>query len=358
MKKYITLLLFCLLITQVNAQPGNCRNAMPESLFRQKYNAIMMQNTDSRKLEMANDLAVSVCLSADQVKSIAALFIDDFSRLEFAKTAYRNTVDKENYYFVYDEFAYISTVFMLHDYIGGIQQHPHDYLPPSEPPLNLNFAALDYPDVMSYRGPTNCAGALAEVDFIKLARQYAFNENEQARLMLFTQMVQNNCMSVAQVMKLASLLTNENNRLTFFRAAKPSIFDLGNLSFGVQLFSHIPNRAAYNDLIAMPTDVPIVVPACQVTREEFADMLQSIKKESFNSTKLTLAKNIIKSRPCFSTGQVRDIVNEFSFESGKLEIAKFAYDYTVDKANYYRIADAFTFSSSKEDLMKFIESKR
>lgn len=358
MRKLFTLVILSLLITQVHAQKGNCRTPMPESIFRQKYKAVMMQNNEERKLDIANSVAVENCLSADQVKDMASLFIDDYSRLEFAKTAYRNTVDKENYYFVYDEFAYISTVFILHDYLGSLEQHPHDYLPPADPPLNLNFAALDYPDAFSYKGPSNCGNPLPEEEFLRIARQYAFNENEQNRLMLFTQMAQNNCLTVAQAMKLASLLTIENNRLTFFRAALANIYDLGNLSFGAQLFSHIPAKGAYNDMITNHNKIPPADLPCQVTREEFSDMIQSIKKETFNSTKITITKNILRSRPCFTTGQVKEIVNEFSFESGKVEIAKFAWDYTVDKENYYKIADAFTFSSSKEDLMKFIESKR
>lgn len=359
MNRLFTILIFCLLTTGLKSQPGNnCRSAMPESMFRQKYKAVMMQNSDERKLDLANSIATANCLNVDQVKDLAALFIDDYSRLEFTKTAYRNTVDKENYYFVYDEFAYISTVFMLHDYIGGIDQHPHDYLPPDEPPLNLNFAALDYPDAYSYKGPSRCGNPLPEPDFMRLARKYAFNDNEQNRMILFTQIVQDNCMTVAQVMKLASLLNIENNRLTFLRAAMPNIYDIGNLSFGSQLFSHIPNKAAYNDMIGLNQNIPPTPPPCEVTREEFSDMMQSLKKESFNSTKLTLAKGIIKSGNCFTTNQVRDIVNEFSFESGKMEIAKFAWDYTLDQQNYYKVADAFTFSSSKEELMKFIEEKR
>lgn len=358
MKKLSTLIILMLIVAGLKAQPGNCRTAMPEGAFRQKYKAVMMQNSDNRKLELANSIAESNCLSVDQVKDLAALFIDDYSRLEFAKTAFRNTVDKENYYFVYDEFAYISTVFMLHDYIGSIERHPHDYLPPEEPPLNLNFAALDYPDAYSYKGPSRCGNPLPEPDFMRLARKYAFNDSEQNRLMLFTQVVQDNCMTVAQVMKLASLLNIENNRLTFLRAAMPNIYDIGNLSFGAQLFSHIPNKAAYNDMIGMNQNVPPMPPRCEVTREQFSDMIQTLKKESFNSTKLSLAKGILKSGNCFRTNQIIDIVNEFSFESGKLEIAKFAWDYTIDKENYYKIADAFTFSSSKEDLMKFIESQR
>lgn len=354
MKSIFGLLILCLITLSIYGQPGNCRGPMPESLFRQKHKAIMMQKSENLKLDMANILARQNCMNAEQVKSIAMLFIDDFSRLEFARNAFENTVDKENYYFVYDAFAYISTVFMLHDHVLSYQPRPHDYLPPYEPPLNLNFAALDYPEYRNYRGTSNCPTPLPENEFLKLARQYAFNESDANRLMLFTQLAQNNCMSVAQVMKLASLLNSEPNRLSLFRSAWPSIFDLGNLSYGSQLFAHIPNKAAYNDFINR-TNQPPVIP-CSISNNQLRDMLESIKKESFNSTKLTLARNIIQSNGCFSAIQIREIVQEFSFESGRLEIAKFGWNYVTDRENYYRVADAFSFSSTKEELMKYIEN--
>jgi hypothetical protein len=294
-----------------------------------------------------------------QVKSLADQFIDDYSRLEFAKAAWHNTVDQENYYFVYDAFAYFSTVFMLHDYVQTMDSRPVDYLPPYEPPLSLNFPALDYPAFENYRGPSNCNYPIREDDFIRLAAQISANNAEQNRLLLLSQMAQNNCLSVAQAMKLSSMLQSEPNRLTFFRTALSTIYDLGNLQFGAQMFAHIPNKAAYNEMISRPTPVPqpIGPVQCFVSDEEFSQITNSIKKESFNSTKVTLTKQILRSKQCFTTRQVKEIVKLFSFDDSRLEIAKYAWDYTIDRDNYYQVADVFSFSSSKENLMKFLEGK-
>jgi hypothetical protein len=46
----------------------------------------------------------------------------------------------------------------------------------------------------------------------------------------------------------------------------------------------------------------------------------------------------------------------FSFESTRLDFAKFAYAYTLDLRNYYKLNDAFTFESSIDDLDKYIQS--
>ncbi len=354
--KFIALFLI-FFVSQIYAQgPRRCDIPMPDYVFRQKYKSVVLQQTEDRKLQVAAAIAVNNCLSVEQVKSLASLFIDDFNRLDFAKAAWRNTVDKENFYFVYDDFAYFSTVFMLHDFVKGMEANPTDYIPPYQPPITLNFPPFDYPAFENYRGPSNCNYPMREDEFVRAAIQVAGNNSEASKMLLLTQITQNSCLSVAQTMKFASLLSSEPNRLSFFKTAYMSVFDLNNLPFGAQLFAHITNKAAYNEFISRPG--PVVPPPCAIAPDEFNQIRESIKKESFNSTKLTIAKQVIRSKPCFTARQITDLVKLFSFDDTRLELAKFAFDYTIDQENYYQVADAFSFSSSKEELMKFLEGKR
>ena len=48
----------------------------------------------------------------------------------------------------------------------------------------------------------------------------------------------------------------------------------------------------------------------------------------------------------------------FSFENNRLEIAKLAFRKTVDKQNYFMLNEALTFSSSKDELARFIRESR
>ena len=86
----------------------------------------------------------------------------------------------------------------------------------------------------------------------------------------------------------------------------------------------------------------------------FDQFKQSLKRESFDDTRQNLAKQGIAVN-YFTVAQVRELVNLFTFESNKLEIAKYAYTYTVDKGNYFMVSDSFTFSSSKDELAKYIQ---
>lgn len=243
----------------IYAQPGyhnrNCRTAMPENMFRQRHKAIMAARSENQRAELAKILALDECLNSAQIKAVADILKNDFHKLEFAKEAYRNTVDKENFYDVFDSFTHFSTAFILYDFIQELRatEYPIDYLPPSQ-----------------YEDQNNNGG-------------------------------------------------------------------------------YHPHGGNYNQV---PGQGP-----CRISQKELSNMLQMIRNESFDNTKLTLTKNILRSNPCFRTEQVKEIIALFSFDDSKLEIAKYAYDYTYDQGNYYMIADSFSFSSSKEELMKFLQSK-
>jgi hypothetical protein len=89
----------------------------------------------------------------------------------------------------------------------------------------------------------------------------------------------------------------------------------------------------------------------------FAQFKQTLRNERFDDSRVTLAKQTIAAN-WFTAAQVKDILGLFSFESNKLDIAKHAYDFTVDKGSYFVINDAFSYSSSKEELANYIRTKR
>ena len=89
----------------------------------------------------------------------------------------------------------------------------------------------------------------------------------------------------------------------------------------------------------------------------FLTFIQTLSRERFEDTRFTLARNSFD-RQQFSSDQVKRVLQYFSFENNKLELAKFAYRNTVDKNNYHVIYDVFSFSRSKEDLSNYIRSYR
>lgn len=248
---FFNLLVFCFLNFGLNAQnspiaPLECNNPISNAQFQQKRNLILDQNNDIRQLEVAKRIARNNCLLSQQVKAIAEIFVNDFDRLEFCRTAYPNTFDKANFYEVYDCFAYFSNVFRLHDYVNGFRNNVI-----VQPPIIREPIVID-----------------------------------------------------------------------------PPIID------------------------------PILEdPPCFVDNEDFLQIKQSIEKQRFNNTKITIAKQIIRTKQCFSCNQIKQIVSLFDFETSKLTMAKFCYDFCTDPDNYYLINDVFDYESSRTDLAEFLENR-
>ncbi|MCC7233468.1 MAG: DUF4476 domain-containing protein [Bacteroidia bacterium] len=89
---------------------------------------------------------------------------------------------------------------------------------------------------------------------------------------------------------------------------------------------------------------------------DFNSMKETIRSKGFESTKLTIAKQILQNN-CLTASQVREVLGLFDFENTKLEYAKFAYDHTYDVGNYYKVNDAFEFESSVDDLNNYISTR-
>lgn len=92
-----------------------------------------------------------------------------------------------------------------------------------------------------------------------------------------------------------------------------------------------------------------------MTPQIFEQFKQAVTKATFDDDKSLVVKQVANNN-WFTSVQVKEIVQLFTFESGKLDIAKFLYKYTVDKGSYFIINDAFTFNRTKEDLMKYLQT--
>lgn len=86
---------------------------------------------------------------------------------------------------------------------------------------------------------------------------------------------------------------------------------------------------------------------------DFERVRYTIESKGFDDTRLAIAKQVIASN-CLLSDQVKEIMMLFSFEDTRLELAKYAYGYTYDIGNYYRLNDAFDFESTIEELNDYI----
>jgi hypothetical protein len=85
----------------------------------------------------------------------------------------------------------------------------------------------------------------------------------------------------------------------------------------------------------------------------FQQLVMTIGNTPFDNTRLTIAKQAIAANGITSE-QVLGLMNMLTFESHKLDLAKYAYAFTADPNNYYIVNNGFTFTSSIHELNRFI----
>ncbi|MGB0525436.1 MAG: DUF4476 domain-containing protein [Flammeovirgaceae bacterium] len=368
----LSTLVSLILITGVVAQTtstsrnARCSSAVSSYLFKQKSREIQEANTESVRLSRARALVKNYCLTAEQIKEVASFFLNDYDRLVFAKAAYLKTFDPDNFYDVYDAFAYFSTVFRLHDYVT--QQRQGNSMGGGNTGGNtggvtVTFPNYNYPNPDTYTGAKNCAHPLNNDTFIFRYNKIAKKQNDQSRLLAAVQFVNNQCLSTAQVMKLSTLFNLESNKLNFLKQSYGAVYDPNNLSLAEQIFTQLSTRQDFRSFLQNQNTGGGIGGggtnfACQIDVTEFNRIKQNIQSQTFNNTRQNTAKQIMRSKgKCFTAEQVKEIVALFDFESSRLEIAKYAYDYTLDQDNYYVVNNAFKFSSSKDQLLEYIRNR-
>lgn len=88
---------------------------------------------------------------------------------------------------------------------------------------------------------------------------------------------------------------------------------------------------------------------------EFTSLTSSLTNEWSEKNRLGSAKFVID-RNIFTVQQVNELMNLFSLDENKLEIAKYAYEKTVNQEKYFQLINALNFADNKEVLARFIRS--
>jgi hypothetical protein len=89
------------------------------------------------------------------------------------------------------------------------------------------------------------------------------------------------------------------------------------------------------------------------TSNYFNQFIQTMKNESFDSNKLKLAINYAQQNKLYAE-QIKQIAQQFSFDSYRLDFSKAAFANCLDKGNYFLLKDVFSFSSNYNSLMDYI----
>lgn len=171
----------------------------------------------------------------------------------------------------------------------------------------------------------------------------------------------NNYLSTEQVIELCRVFNFDDPKLAFAKAAYARTVDPENYFKVANVFSFSSSKEELNNMISANNNAynddrrgPRYKKPMDATG--FAQARQTIKNGSFDATMVSTARSIISGN-YFTAEQVLELCRLFSYDESKLEVAKAAYPRTVDQANFFKVGNALSFSSSKEELNNFISDR-
>jgi len=346
----------------ISGSAQNCSTPVSSVIFQQKYSQMATKPNDQIKLSFGNGFISSKCLTSQQVQLMASLFMSDGYRLEFCKTAYTRTLDPINFYDVYDAFASFSAAFRLHDHVNGIsnsnntvvevvEEIEEEELDPNRP-VTVTFPNLSYPSYVGYKGETNCDMPMADSDFKVIVEELFRTNNDNEIATRAKDIADEHCVSMAQMMKMASVIKMEGKRLTAMKDMFYSTYDMANYASAKAALSHIPYQQNWVQYCESELEInqeveEVAVAPCVTSDGSYAKMIANIKKESFDDDKLVIVNQICNSN-CLSVHQIKGIMKQFTFGEKQVQVAKKAYSKCSDPGNYYQLGGVFTFNSDKQ----------
>lgn len=352
MRHLLSMLLIFVGMHQSIAQ--DCGAPIDKNTFQEGFNQVAVQSTPAKKLALAQLFVKNKCLQATQVKTMAQLFTDDASRLNFCKSAYGRTTDKNNFYEVYDAFENVSNVFRLHDFVASTK--PETVAPPLTPVEQiLTFPQYIYPSSLNYKGVRGCNGPVATDERFRKAVNNAYVQpTEESKQLAVFNSVEANCFDFSQAMKLVSVLSSEDQKLRTLTNIFPNLYDLESYKSGTQLFL---NKNLQTEWLAFGSRyLAPPIPTCEESDADFEAVIKKVHDKFFDHERIKLIETYSIDH-CFKVGQIRRLVNEITPAARKVDIFKKLYDRCPDKKNYSILVDELPFSSDKSELEAFLRSK-
>jgi hypothetical protein len=88
----------------------------------------------------------------------------------------------------------------------------------------------------------------------------------------------------------------------------------------------------------------------------FDELKDLVARESFDDTRLAICKEYIRTHP-ISSKELRELLGIITFENNRINLAKFSYRYVSDPGYFYTVYNAFTYNSSVNELIKWINQQ-
>lgn len=362
MKKIYYLTLIGLLFSSVlfaQKRRRGCANPLSTYAFQQKFNDIQRQLNEEYKLKAAINMVRTNCITSSQVTQVTAAFASDQSRIAFVKEAYPKTYDRNRFHQVYAAFKRFRNVAKAHAYIMTLRQGGSTGGNGGNGnPSLLSFPHWNYPVLTGYTGANNCNAFLNNTMFMGYANQIHQQSNETDKYSRAWQTLTSNCVTTAQVMKLVSLVSQDNNRLALLKGAYARVYDVDNYAAARVALRALSAQEEFDRFLAGKGQVK-KEEVCLIDDKDFSSVNNQVKKEWVGSKKMSLVQSIFKTKEkCYSIAQLKTIGKQFTFAREKMKFVQWAYNYAHKKQDYHQMADIFRSTFDKRDFTAWLNKQK
>lgn len=334
MHRLLTFLIFIVSFQWIAAQ---CQ-FMSERDFQVAKYRLMANSRNINTFQTAMDMNRIYCLSASQARELANFLANDRDKFDFLKASYINISDKENFTDVMDVFRLFSSAIRLYH-------------------QTLGSGAISLPQPISSN--PNCPRAMNPNSFNQLRGQVfgAADDRSKASAILNAG---TQCMTSQQIEQLIISIQDENIRIDVLKRLYRYVYDGENYAQVSNTLSPAL-RSQFIAFLQNPTTTSTSNPSQSaephtMTEIDFNNFLNTIRKQSFEKDKDQQIRTYMKNA-FMTTAQIKQVIKLLTYDSSRLELAKFLFNRCIDKQNYFEIANELQFSSSKLELNDYVKSQ-
>jgi len=243
---------------------------------------------------------------------------------------------------------------------------------PIVPELPVNLSVLDenkkFGNIyeMNFRKPIyinnyDSASATCKVELDDKDIDYHLfllkNTNDYSERIKYTRRaVLFNCYTAERLAKLLNTFDTEIDKLKYAKLGYPHLTDKDNAKAVENAFkfkSVSEEYEAFLKMIAAEKHQKSLNCSTPISDNEYNEIYVSVVKGKYEHDKIAIAKKAVQ-KNCFTSAQVKKIIEVFTHDREKMELAKAAYAVVTDKENYKIAAECFMFSENKNEFLNFI----
>lgn len=197
---------------------NGCYMPMGDSDFNRLRSSVEDKGFDDERLAITKQALNANCMTALQIKDLMTEMSFDKARIEFAKYAYPNCIDPQNYFQVNDAFQFGTSAADLDKVLS---KNPR----PANPAYSNGGAMMAKPGSAANN---NCFSAMSGADYSRLQASVKSKSFGKDQVAIGKQAVQSNCLTAEQIKGIMKIMSFDDTRLEFAQLAYPTCYDKQN----------------------------------------------------------------------------------------------------------------------------------